>query len=122
MIVDDEHPLESILETVWLSEEERNQISQSVFRQPFVEWRLTCLNRVPKGYALPWSLTFYLCCQNVKAIICLAFSLTDRDAYAQIRAFIQRFYAFVEGVSQHYRDIDVLLSKVISWLFISERT
>ncbi|KAF5321792.1 hypothetical protein D9619_000672 [Psilocybe cf. subviscida] len=70
MIVDDEHPLESILETVWLSEEERNQILQS------------------------------------------------------IRAFIQRFYAFVEGVSQHYRDIDVLLSKSLDTLLeksISQR-
>lgn len=28
--------------------------------------------------------------------------------------FIQKFYAFVEGVSQHHRDIDELLSKVIN--------
>ncbi|KAF8631569.1 hypothetical protein AX15_002320 [Amanita polypyramis BW_CC] len=41
---------------------------------------------------LPWSQTFYLCCRD-------------------IRRFIQRFYAFVEGVSQHHRNIDELLCK-----------
>ena len=30
----------------------------------------------------------------------------------QIRDFVQRFYSFVEGVSQHHRNVDELLSKV----------
>ena len=30
----------------------------------------------------------------------------------QIRDFVQRFYQFVEGVSQHHRNVDELLSKV----------
>jgi len=40
--------------------------------------------------------------------------------YWQIRAFIQKFYAFVDGVSQHHRDIDELLSKVgrIRYLYL----
>ncbi|KAF8351587.1 rsec15 [Amanita rubescens] len=41
---------------------------------------------------LPWSQTFYLCCRD-------------------IRGFIQQFYAFVEGVSQHHRNVDDLLCK-----------
>ncbi|KAH9985200.1 exocyst complex component sec15 subunit [Russula compacta] len=40
----------------------------------------------------PWSQSFYLCCQD-------------------IRDFVQRFYQFVEGVSQHHRNVDELLSK-----------
>ncbi len=30
----------------------------------------------------------------------------------KIRGFIQQFYAFVEGVSQHHRNVDDLLCKV----------
>ncbi|KAJ7284017.1 rsec15 [Mycena rebaudengoi] len=54
----------------------------------------------PLPYNLPWSQTFYLCCQD-------------------IRAFIQKFYAFVEGVSQHHRNIDELLSKSLDGLLIN---
>lgn len=39
---------------------------------------------------LPFSETFYRCCSN-------------------IRSFVEKFYQFVEGVSQHHRDIDELL-------------
>ena len=35
----------------------------------------------------------------------------------QIRDFVQRFYQFVEGVSQHHRNVDELLSKVSDPLF-----
>ncbi|KAJ3518083.1 hypothetical protein NLJ89_g99 [Agrocybe chaxingu] len=38
------------------------------------------------------------------------------DILNAIRAFIQKFYAFVEGVSQHHRDIDELLSKSLDSL------
>ena len=31
---------------------------------------------------------------------------------AQIRSFVQNFYQFIEGVSQHHRNIDDQLSKV----------
>ncbi|KAH8830374.1 rsec15 [Flagelloscypha sp. PMI_526] len=41
---------------------------------------------------LPWSQTFYLSCQ---------------DVYSR---FYSKFYAFVEGVTQHHRNIDELLS------------
>jgi Exocyst complex subunit Sec15-like len=42
------------------------------------------------------------------------------DAYwVQIRDFVQRFYQFVEGVSQHHRNVDELLSKVCDHLFLS---
>ncbi|KAG6378743.1 exocyst complex subunit Sec15-like protein [Boletus reticuloceps] len=46
---------------------------------------------------LPWSQSFYLCCQH-------------------IRAFIQQFYQFVEGVSQHHSNIDDLLSRSLDKL------
>jgi hypothetical protein len=32
--------------------------------------------------------------------------------FFQIRGFVQKFYQFIEGVSQHHRDIDELLGKV----------
>ncbi|KAF9472959.1 exocyst complex component, sec15 subunit [Pholiota conissans] len=80
MKVDIENPVETILETVWVTDEERNAIQQTPMNQP-----------------LPWSMTFYLCCQD-------------------IRIFIQKFYAFVEGVSQHHRDIDDLLSRSLDSL------
>ncbi|KAI0700779.1 rsec15 [Cytidiella melzeri] len=53
---------------------------------------------------LPWSQGFYLCCQD-------------------IRSFVQNFYQFLEGVSQHHRNIDDLLSKSLEGLlsnYISE--
>ncbi|KAI0787052.1 exocyst complex component sec15 subunit [Irpex lacteus] len=53
---------------------------------------------------LPWSQGFYLCCQD-------------------IRSFVQNFYQFLEGVSQHHRNIDDLLSKSLQDLlsnYISE--
>lgn len=40
----------------------------------------------------PWSQSFYLCCED-------------------IRDFVHRFYQFVDGVSQHHRNVDELLSK-----------
>ncbi|KAF8270908.1 exocyst complex component sec15 subunit [Lactarius quietus] len=46
----------------------------------------------PTPLNFPWSQSFYLCCED-------------------IRDFVQRFYQFVEGVSQHHRNVDELLSK-----------
>ncbi|KAI6130366.1 rsec15 [Pisolithus croceorrhizus] len=46
---------------------------------------------------LPWSQSFYLCCRH-------------------IRIFIQRFYHFVDGVSQHHGNIDDLLSRYLDKL------
>lgn len=57
------------------------------------------IKRIPLPQALPWSQSFYLC-------------------YKEIRSFIQKFYAFVEGVSRHHGDIDDLLSKSLDNLFI----
>lgn len=45
--------------------------------------------------SLPWSQGFYLCCQ-------------------EIRHFVQIFYQFIEGVAQHHRNIDDLLSKALN--------
>lgn len=80
-----ESPVEvnTVLEVVWLPERERKEIQQATLPQ-----------------SLPWSQTFYLCCQD-------------------IRGFIQKFYAFIEGVSQHHRNIDELLSKSLDWLLIN---
>ncbi|KAF8663498.1 hypothetical protein AX16_001066 [Volvariella volvacea WC 439] len=57
------------------------------------------IERSPLPQLLPWSQSFYLCCRD-------------------IRAFINKFYAFVEGVSQHHRNIDDLLSKSLDNLLI----
>ncbi|KAI0306856.1 exocyst complex component sec15 subunit [Multifurca ochricompacta] len=46
----------------------------------------------------PWSQSFYLCCED-------------------IRNFVQRFYQFIEGVSQHHRNVDELLSKSLDQIF-----
>ncbi|KIP10689.1 hypothetical protein PHLGIDRAFT_494456 [Phlebiopsis gigantea 11061_1 CR5-6] len=45
----------------------------------------------------PWSQAFYLCCQD-------------------IRGYVQNFYQFLEGVAQHHRNIDDLLSKSLEEL------
>ncbi|KAH8106033.1 rsec15 [Cristinia sonorae] len=66
---------DNVLVTVWLTDEEREILSQS-----------------PLPLSLPWSQSFYLCCQD-------------------IRSFVHNFYQFIEGVSQHHRNIDDLLSK-----------
>ncbi|KAH0839949.1 exocyst complex subunit Sec15-like-domain-containing protein [Lanmaoa asiatica] len=66
---------ESVLNSVWLSASEKENLTKS---------------SIP--LTLPWSQSFYLCCQD-------------------IRAFIQQFYHFVEGVSQHHSNIDDLLSR-----------
>ncbi|THH16451.1 hypothetical protein EW146_g4203 [Bondarzewia mesenterica] len=50
------------------------------------------LIQAPVPLNFPWSQSFYLCCQD-------------------IRSFVQRFYQFIEGVSQHHRNVDELLSK-----------
>ncbi|KAF8917838.1 exocyst complex component, sec15 subunit [Mucidula mucida] len=80
MMLEATNEVTAILEVVWLSEKERTAIRES-----------------PLPVNLPWSQTFYLCCQD-------------------IRGFIQKFYAFVEGVSQHHRNIDELLSKSLDSL------
>ncbi|THH31298.1 hypothetical protein EUX98_g2874 [Antrodiella citrinella] len=71
---------DSVLVTVWLTNEERETLSQS-----------------PLPVSLPWSQSFYLCCQD-------------------IRSFVHNFYQFIEGVSQHHRNIDDLLSKSLDSL------
>ncbi|KIY74221.1 exocyst complex subunit Sec15-like protein, partial [Cylindrobasidium torrendii FP15055 ss-10] len=80
MMLEAETEVAQILEVVWVSEDERRQIQSQ-----------------PLPVNLPWSQTFYLCCQD-------------------IRGFIQKFYAFVEGVSQHHRNIDELLGQSLDSL------
>ncbi|KAF9821285.1 hypothetical protein IEO21_00893 [Rhodonia placenta] len=76
-----------VLDTVWLNDDEREQLAKASL-----------------PLSLPWSQSFYLCCQD-------------------IRNFVQNFYQFLEGVSQHHRNIDDLLSKSLDTIlatFISE--
>ncbi|KAH9927182.1 exocyst complex component sec15 subunit [Epithele typhae] len=75
MYVEKESEKESVMDTVWLTREQRDSLQRS-----------------PAPLNLPWSNGFYLCCQD-------------------IRSFVQNFYQFIEGVSQHHRNIDDLLSK-----------
>ncbi|KAI0356457.1 rsec15 [Trametes cingulata] len=75
MYVEKASERDEVLETVWLTREQRQQLEQT---------------SAPLN--LPWSQGFYLSCQD-------------------IRNFVQNFYQFIEGVSQHHRNIDDLLSK-----------
>ncbi|KAI0368063.1 rsec15 [Pilatotrama ljubarskyi] len=75
MYVEKSSEKDEVLETVWLTREQRDELEQS---------------SAPLN--LPWSQGFYLSCQD-------------------IRNFVQNFYQFIEGVSQHHRNIDELLSK-----------
>ncbi|KAF7301857.1 Rsec15 protein [Mycena indigotica] len=83
MQVETPNQMKMVLDVVWIDASERKAIEEN-----------------PTPYNLPWSQTFYLCCQD-------------------IRSFIQKFYAFVEGVSQHHRNIDELLSKSLDSLLIN---
>ncbi|RPD64354.1 exocyst complex component sec15 subunit [Lentinus tigrinus ALCF2SS1-7] len=74
---------ESVMDTVWLTREQRSQLQSS-----------------PAPLNLPWSQGYYLCCQD-------------------IRSFVQNFYQFIEGVSQHHRNIDDLLSKSLDTILIT---
>ncbi|KAI0921643.1 hypothetical protein AcW1_004442 [Taiwanofungus camphoratus] len=75
MYIEKANERDSVLDIVWLNRDERDYLARSALP----------LN-------LPWSQSFYLCCQD-------------------IRSFVQNFYQFLEGVSQHHRNIDDLLSK-----------
>ncbi|KAF8076584.1 rsec15 [Lyophyllum atratum] len=82
MQIDAKTEADAVLEVVFVSDDDKAQLQQ-----------------LTPPYTLPWSQTFYLCCQD-------------------IRGFIQKFYAFVEGVSQHHRNIDEPLSKSLDSLLI----
>ncbi|KAF8842725.1 exocyst complex subunit Sec15-like protein [Paxillus ammoniavirescens] len=71
---------DSVLSGIWLSASEQESLAKS-----------------PLPLNLPWSQSFYLCCQD-------------------IRTFIQKFYHFVEGVSQHHANIDDLLTRSLDKL------
>ncbi|EGO02172.1 hypothetical protein SERLA73DRAFT_177975 [Serpula lacrymans var. lacrymans S7.3] len=71
---------DNVLGMVWLSPIEQEELAKGA---------------LPMN--LPWSQSFYLCCQD-------------------IRTFVQKFYQFVEGVSQHHANIDELLSKSLDQL------
>ncbi|KAE9410140.1 exocyst complex component, sec15 subunit [Gymnopus androsaceus JB14] len=83
MYIQSQQEIKTVLDVVWLSDTERANVTKA-----------------PLPQSLPWSQTFYLCCED-------------------IRGFIQKFYAFVEGVSQHHRNIDDLLSKSLDNLLIN---
>ncbi|KAG6337221.1 hypothetical protein ID866_1851 [Astraeus odoratus] len=80
MQVSDASGLSSVLGVVWLTHSEYEALAK----------------RTPPVY-LPWSQSFYLCCQDV-------------------RTFVQKFSYFVEGVSQHHGNIDECLSRSLDKL------
>ncbi|OCH92199.1 rsec15 [Obba rivulosa] len=84
MYVEQASERDSVLDTVWLTRQERDQLSKSAL-----------------PLTLPWSQSFYLCCQD-------------------IRSFVQNFYQFIEGVSQHHRNIDDLLSKSLDTILSAQ--
>ncbi|EPQ59901.1 hypothetical protein GLOTRDRAFT_33192 [Gloeophyllum trabeum ATCC 11539] len=77
MQVDNSQQRDAVFEVVWISKAERDELMKASF--PLL---------------LPWSQSFYLCCQS-------------------IRTFVERFYHFVDGVSQHHRNVDELMSKAL---------
>ncbi|KAI0082435.1 exocyst complex component sec15 subunit [Panus rudis PR-1116 ss-1] len=78
MYIERDTERQGVLDTVWLTLEEKEQLQES-----------------PLPLSIPWSQMFYLCCQD-------------------IRNFVQNFYQFIEGVAQHHRNIDDLLSKSLN--------
>jgi len=78
MYIEQAADLADVLDIVWLEPNERE-----------------ALLNVALPASLPWSQSFYLCCQD-------------------IRHFVQNFYQFIEGVAQHHRNIDDLLSKALN--------
>ena len=85
-----------------------NSASASKHRCTHSRRMLTC-SRSTAPLNLPWSQGFYLCCQDVRDI---PLSVYPSLMYSQIRSFVHNFYQFIEGVAQHHRNIDDLLSKV----------
>ncbi|CAL1701124.1 unnamed protein product [Somion occarium] len=71
---------------------ERDSVLDTVWLQPD-EREVLSSSALP--LSLPWSQAFYLICQD-------------------IRGFVQNFYQFIEGVAQHHRNIDDLLSKSLN--------
>lgn len=76
------------------NEQERNGIMNGVW---LVRAEREKLLRRPFPLVFPWSQCFYLCCDD-------------------IRNFVKKFYHFIEGVAQHHRNIDELLSKSLDTL------
>ena len=117
MHVDKQTEKDAVLKVVWLGSAEQAelsrylshvfsaQLSSSILSMIAVPQRLLTFRGhrvsifVARMYVVLWSCSLY-------------------DAYRdQIRDFVQRFYQFVEGVSQHHRNVDELLSKVSDPLF-----
>lgn len=104
---------DDVLETVWLTREQREQLEQYVVATESSSRSST--DRPRRSSApmnLPWSQGFYLSCQDVCGLPYASFTLLIY--HLQIRSFVQNFYQFIEGVSQHHRNIDDLLSRVRS--------
>lgn len=114
MFVQSTSERDAVLGVVWLSASEQADLTQYVDGCFVAVSESDALYRGPLPLNLPWSQSFYLCCQDVSdACVFIVYMLIAK----QIRNFIQKFYQFVEGVSQHHRNIDELLSKVCSTTF-----
>lgn len=80
MKVDAENTIQAILDVVWVTEAERNELEQwvSIFHS-HSDLVTNFLIRTPTSYPLPWSLTFYQSCQDV----CL-FSFFSSISFAEL--------------------------------------
>lgn len=118
MHVDKQMEKDAVLKVVWLGSAEQAELSRQLSH--VFSGRLSSCIRLM--FAVPQRL---LTSRGHKVSIfvarmyvpysCPPFAIADQD---QIRDFVQRFYQFVEGVSQHHRNVDELLSKVSQPLFL----
>lgn len=74
MMLEADNEVKAILEVVWLSEEERISIQEYVLSQRSPASSLID-HRAPLPVVLPWSQTFYLCCQDVRTALDAVFLL-----------------------------------------------
>ncbi|KAF9649350.1 exocyst complex component sec15 subunit [Thelephora ganbajun] len=97
MQAENEQERNAIMNGVWLVRAERERLLKQSFPLVF-----------------PWSQCFYLCCDDVNHDSLVA--LVELTLGRQIRNFVKKFYHFIEGVAQHHRNIDELLSKSLDTL------
>lgn len=66
MQVDTELQVNTVLDVVWVTEQEKIETQQYVFHflSALLSNRESCRSALPLN--LPWSQTFYLCCQDVR--------------------------------------------------------
>jgi exocyst complex component 6 len=103
---------DAVLEVVWLDNTEQKEIMTYVIEMASAH---SWLSDIPGTLCLsacrglkPFIFAVRMCVRLQRVVCIIYFD----NLMLQIRSFIQKFYQFVEGVSQHHRNIDELLSKV----------